>query len=190
HARFDARARTYHYYIYMHKSPFLRHYAAHIPFLPDFAAMNEAAGTLLGEADFTSFSKKHADVKTRICRVSRACWVEAEHGLWRFEITADRFLRGMVRIIVGTLLDVGRGKLTPDDFRQILARRDRSAASDPAPPNALFLVDVQYPDCDVVEAADSATASQVQGEPCGDDGLSDGTSPEPGCQCPPSGSDC
>lgn len=147
HARFDARARTYHYYIYTRKSPFLRHYAAHIPFTLDFAAMNEAASCLFQQTDFTSFSKTHTDVKTNNCRVTSAHWVEVEDGLWRFEITADRFLRGMVRAIVGTLLDVGRGRLSVEDFRRVIERRDRSAASDSVPANALFLVDVSYDGC-------------------------------------------
>ena len=144
HARFDAVARTYHYYIYQDKNPFQRHYAMRVPASIDFSLMNQAAEILLGEADFTSFSKTHTDVKTNICRISRAQWVELEPGLWRFEITADRFLRGMVRAIVGTLLEVGRHKCSLQEFASVIAAKDRCAAADAAPPHALFLVDVQY----------------------------------------------
>ncbi len=144
HARFDARARTYHYFLYQAKSPFHRHYAARFSFPLDFQKMNEAAALLLHVTDFTSFSKVHTDVKTNICHVTHARWEEVEPGLWRFEITADRFLRNMVRAIVGTLIDVGRGRLTIAQFEEVIRRKDRCAAADSVPANALFLVDIQY----------------------------------------------
>ena len=163
HARFDAVGRTYHYHVYTGKQPFLRHYAARLFFQPDYDLMNRAASELLAESDFSSFCKAHTDARTRICRLSRARWVSLTPDHWRFEITADRFLRNMVRAVVGTLLDVGRGRLSLDDFRRVIASRDRCAAGESVPAHALFLVDVRYPD----------------------DLFVDG--PAPGCAVPPSG---
>lgn len=146
HARFDATARTYHYHVYTGKCPFRRHYAARLFFRPDFEQMNRAAQELLAVRDFTSFSKLHTDARTNLCRLDRAEWVRLAPDYWRFEITADRFLRNMVRAIVGTLLDVGRGRLDLDGLRRVVDRRDRCAAGDSVPANALFLVDIRYPD--------------------------------------------
>lgn len=143
-ARFDAKARTYHYFVYTQKNPFLRQYATRITYPLDFNKMNEAAKVLLQVNDFTSFSKLHTDTKTNICRVTHAKWTEPETGLWRFEITADRFLRNMVRAIVGTLIEVGRGRISVDDFRRIIERKDRCAAGDSMPGNALALVNIVY----------------------------------------------
>ena len=144
HARFDAQARTYHYWIYTRKNPFRSHYATRITYSLDFDKMNEAAAYLLTVSDFTSFSKLHTDVKTNICHVTQAHWEKVEEDLWRFEITADRFLRNMVRSIVGTLIEVGRGKLSLDDFKQIVALKNRQAAGDSMPGNALSLVQIKY----------------------------------------------
>lgn len=144
HARFSAKSRTYHYYVYSGKSPFRRHYAMQLPFAVDFNLMNEAASTLLDVTDFTSFSKLHTDAKTNICHVTAAYWEEKEPGMWCFTITADRFLRNMVRAVVGTLLDVGRGKLTLEDFQRVIAQKDRCAAGDSVIGEALFLADIQY----------------------------------------------
>lgn len=146
HARFDATERTYHYFVYQEKSPFRRHYAARFSFELDFQLMNIAAERLLTVSDFTSFSKVHTDTKTNICHVTKAHWEEVEPGLWRFEITADRFLRNMVRAIVGTLIDVGRGKLTLQQLEEIIEKKDRQSAADSVPANALFLVDIKYKD--------------------------------------------
>jgi len=146
HARFSALARTYHYRICTRKDPFLRHYTLRLYAVPDFAAMNAAAARLLEVSDFTSFSKLHTDVKTNICHVSRAAWVEESSGVWRFEITADRFLRNMVRAVVGTLLEVGRGRLTPETFADVVAKRSRQAAGESVPGHALSLVKVDYPE--------------------------------------------
>ncbi|MCQ2293755.1 MAG: tRNA pseudouridine(38-40) synthase TruA [Bacteroidaceae bacterium] len=146
HARFSALARTYHYYIYTEKSPFRRRYAMRLPFAVDYEKMNRAAEILLQTEDFTSFSKLHTDTKTNICHVTAARWEETEPGLWRFTITADRFLRNMVRAVVGTLLDVGRGKITEDDLRRIIDAHDRCSAGDSVMGEALFLADVRYPD--------------------------------------------
>ena len=144
HARFDAIARTYHYHVYTGKAPFLRHYATRLYFTPDYAAMNSAAARLLDYVDFTSFSKLHTDVKTNLCRIHYARWVHVDGDLWRFEIRADRFLRNMVRAIVGTLLEVGRGRLSEEEFCGIIAAKNRMAAGESAPANGLALVDIDY----------------------------------------------
>ena len=146
HARFDAKARTYHYWIYTRKDPFRRQYATRITFPLDFTRMNEAAAYLCQVSDFTSFSKLHTDVKTNICHVTHAEWTEVGDNLWQFEITADRFLRNMVRAIVGTLIEVGRGRLTLEAFKHVIAQKDRCAAGDSMPGNALSLVNIRYDD--------------------------------------------
>jgi tRNA pseudouridine38-40 synthase len=149
HARFDATSRTYHYYTYSGRSPFLYNLAWQEPAAGlDFDMMNRAAAMLLDVDDFTSFAKLHSDAKTNICRVTRAEWVETVPGdasRHTFVITADRFLRNMVRAVVGTLVDVGRGKLTLDDFRRVIDSRDRCAAGTSMPPHPLFLHDITYP---------------------------------------------
>lgn len=146
HARFDATSRTYHYDIYFRKNPFLRHYAVKLNYPLDFELMNEAAERLLYVDDFTSFSKVNTDTKTNICHVTRACWFKTAEDMWRFEITADRFLRNMVRAIVGTLVDVGRGKITLEEFDKIISSKDRCRAGESMPGNALSLVKITYPD--------------------------------------------
>lgn len=145
HARFSACARTYYYKVYTRKNPFLRQYATRLHFAPDYAAMNRAAAQLLRVSDFTSFSKLHTDTKTNLCRVTRAEWVQLDGDLWQFEITADRFLRNMVRAVVGTLLEVGRGRLSESGFADIIARRDRCAAGESVAARALSLVRIDYP---------------------------------------------
>lgn len=146
HARFDALSRTYHYYIYKEKDPFRSAFAARFSYPLDFEKMNAAARMLFDVRDFTSFSKTHTDVKTNICRVTAAQWREVEDGLWRFEITADRFLRNMVRAVVGTLVEVGRGRMSLEGFRAVIDKKDRCAAADSVPGNALYLVDIRYPE--------------------------------------------
>jgi tRNA pseudouridine38-40 synthase len=145
HARFSATSRTYHYYITTEKSPF-EHYAYRFSQPLDFDLMNEAAQTLFDYTDFTSFSKLHTDVKTNNCKVAYAEWEQVSPLKWQFTITADRFLRNMVRAIVGTLLDVGRGVLTIQQFREIIEKKDRCSAGMSVPGNALFLADITYPD--------------------------------------------
>lgn len=145
HARFSAVSRTYHYFVHRKKDAFLLdsyYLAAEI----DFQAMNEAADVLFGTRDFTSFSKLHTDVKTNICTVSEAKWNQFSADSWYFEITADRFLRNMVRAVVGTLLDVGFGNLNKEDLLQIIASKDRGEAKLSVPAKGLFLVDIQYPE--------------------------------------------
>lgn len=146
HARFDALARTYKYYITTAKYPFLRQYRYRIHNPLDFAKMNEAAQTLFEYSDFTSFSKLHTDVKTNLCKVTHAKWQQEDETTWVFIIRADRFLRNMVRAIVGTLIEVGRGKTDVEEFRRIIEQKDRGKAGTSAPGNALFLINVEYPE--------------------------------------------
>ena len=108
--------------------------------------MNEAAKILFEYSDFTSFSKLHTDTKTNICKLMKAEWTPLDDGQWRFEIQADRFLRNMVRSVVGTLIDVGCGRLDIDGFRRVVEGKDRCLAGNSVPGNALFLVDITYPD--------------------------------------------
>lgn len=146
HARFDALSRRYNYRVVTAKSPFARRYACRVLPGVDFEAMNRAAEILYEYTDFTSFSKLHTDVKTNNCKVTFARWRQVSDNEWVFEIEADRFLRNMVRAIVGTLLLVGRGKLTLDGFRAVIENKARGEAGDSAMGEALFLVDVKYPD--------------------------------------------
>ena len=146
HARFDALWRRYEYYVVIQKSPFHRHYALRLYKEPDWTLMNEAATLLLEYTDFTSFSKLHTDVKTNICHVTEARWTFLEEGYWVFTIQADRFLRNMVRAVVGTLLQVGLGQLTLEQFRQIIEQKDRCSAGESVDGKALFLADVGYPE--------------------------------------------
>lgn len=146
HARFDAREREYTYFISPRKNPFLRN-SAWLYYLPlDVARMNEAAAVLLETSDFTTFAKLNSNNKTNICRVCRAEWQVEDDGVLRFTIRADRFLRNMVRAIVGTLVDVGRGRYTVEEFCGIVESRDLSRSSGGAPPQGLFLSDIVYPD--------------------------------------------
>lgn len=146
HARFDAIYRTYQYHIVTRKDPFLRHYAWRISYHLNFELMNEAAKILFEYTDFTSFSKLHTDVKTNNCRIMCAEWTQVSPYEWVFTIQADRFLRNMVRAIVGTLIEVGRGKLTIEGFRNVIEQKDRCAAGSSVPGNALFLMDIGYPE--------------------------------------------
>ena len=124
------------------KNPFLEN-SWYFPKELDIAAMNKAAEALLGRQDFTSLSKMHTDVKTNICTIYKAHWI-TENGQLIFEIEADRFLRNMVRATVGTLIEVGSGKLDPKDIPIILAAKDRQAAKTSVPAHGLFLWDVVY----------------------------------------------
>ena len=146
HARFDATSRTYKYYITTRKDPFNYELVYKIPGKLDFEAMNKACPVLFDYIDFTSFSKLHTDVKTNNCRIMHAAWTQVDDVTWVFTIQADRFLRNMVRAVVGTLLEVGRGKLTVEGFRRVIEQKDRCKAGTSVPGNALFLVDVTYPE--------------------------------------------
>lgn len=145
HARFDATARTYHYRIHQKKNPFLNQTSWYYPFPLELDKMNEAAQLLLGEQDFTSFSKLHTDVKTNNCHVLEAKWQLAENNQLLFEVKANRFLRNMVRAIVGTLLEVGQGKYPPSQVSAILKMKNRNAAGVSVPAHGLSLVEINYP---------------------------------------------
>ncbi|MBQ8047451.1 MAG: tRNA pseudouridine(38-40) synthase TruA [Prevotella sp.] len=144
HARFSACARTYHYYIHTMKNPFRRDYSCELHYPLDFSMMNEAASHLLKVDDFGAFCKAHTDVKTTICHVSEAEWVRDGEAEWHFRITANRFLRNMVRAVVGTLIDVGRGRVSVDEFDRIVAGKKRTEAGESMPAKALFLERVEY----------------------------------------------
>ncbi len=145
HARFDASSRTYKYYITNTKNPFARRYAAKEARSPEIEIMNEAARKLFDYEDFTSFSKLGTDVKTNNCKVSLAQWTDEGNRIV-FTVRADRFLRNMVRAIVGTLLEVGFGKMSVDDFCKIIEARDRCAAGASVDAKGLFLTDIGYPE--------------------------------------------
>ncbi len=151
HARFSATSRTYEYHITTAKDPFLINRATRVAPGLDFEAMNKAAQYLLGTHDFASFCKVHTDVKTTICTVTQAEWsilqtpnTKHQTPFAVFTITADRFLRNMVRAVVGTLLDIGRGKRKPEDMLDILEQKNRCSAGQSAPAEGLYLVNITY----------------------------------------------
>lgn len=156
HARFDAVERTYKYFVSYKKTPFLYPFCWLAPSELDLDLMNKAASFLMEISDFTSFAKLHSDAKTNICDVREAVWtplnckseateIIAPHNGIVFTISADRFLRNMVRAIVGTLVEVGRHKIDLDQFREIIEKKDRCSAGTSMPAEALFLWDVKYP---------------------------------------------
>jgi len=144
HSRFSASRRTYHYLISREKSTFLSEYTWFLQNDLDIRKMNTASEILLNNSDFTSFARLHADTKTNICQLSKAFWTE-KGSILVFEISADRFLRNMVRAIVGSLVEVGKGKTSSDDFDKIIEQMDRSAAGQSAPAHGLFLSRIDYP---------------------------------------------
>lgn len=150
HARFSATKRTYHYYVSTRKSPFNRQYSWLAHYNLDFNLMNEAAAILLEYKDFACFCKSHTDVKTTLCDVTEARWIPIEdntlpqHCDWYFRITANRFLRNMVRAVVGTLVEVGRHRMSLQDFRAVIEGKKRTQAGESMPGNALFLEFVGY----------------------------------------------
>ena len=144
HARFSATARTYHYYIHTKKDPFRKAYSCELHYALDFAKMNEAAQVLTTYEDFGAFCKAGADVKTTLCHVTRAQWIQTSPTTWYFEITANRFLRNMVRAVVGTLIEVGRGRMSLEAFRRVIEGKQRSDAGESMPGNALFLENIDY----------------------------------------------
>jgi len=143
HARFDACSRVYEYWLIQEKNPFLQDAAWLVYGTLDFDVMNEASAYLLNVSDFTSFAKVHSDVKTHICDVRNAHW-DFKDGVWVFTIEANRFLRNMVRAIVGTLVELGKGKITLRQFKDIVAKLDRGAAGVSAPAKGLYLTEVDY----------------------------------------------
>lgn len=144
HARFSATRRTYHYYIHTRKDPFLRGYSWQVNVPLDFALMNEAAQVLLEYSDFTSFSKTGTDVKTNICQLTEARWEQLKPGEWRFTVSSNRFLRNMVRAIVGTLVEVGRHRMTISQMRHAIEAKDRQRAGESVPGHALYLTNIEY----------------------------------------------
>ncbi len=145
HARFSAKRRTYEYHVINHKDPFLLPYATRLRTPLDFAAMNKAAKCLIGRQDFASFCRTHTDVKTTICDLTQAEWKELGNGHAVFTISADRFLRNMVRAVVGTLFQVGQGKMTQEQFAEVIAQHNRCSAGDSAPAQGLYLTHIEYP---------------------------------------------
>jgi tRNA pseudouridine38-40 synthase len=155
HARFDAISRTYKYFIHTKKDSFLDEYSYFFPYDIDVAKMNLAANFLLGVRDFTSMAKLHSDVKTNICTVSQAYWApesplnfssdDISNSSFCFTITANRFLRNMVRAVVGSLLEVGRGKQESAWIEEILEQKNRCAAGNSVPAHPLFLMKIEYP---------------------------------------------
>ena len=144
HARFDATARSYEYLINKKKNPFLQNKAYFFSVPLNLDLMNTASKELLGYKDFKCFSRTKTDVKTYYCNITQATWSETDM-LIKFNITADRFLRNMVRAIVGTLLNIGQGKMSLDKFRQIITEKDRSKAGASAPAHGLYLNSIRYP---------------------------------------------
>ena len=145
HARFNATARSYEYHLHQLPNPFIQELSLKYTRKLDFESMNEAAKELLHYSDFASFCKSHAGNHTNICDVREAYWEECADGKWIFHITADRFLRNMVRSIVGTLLQIGSGKLTLSDFKKIIESKSRSKAGESVPAHGLYLSKVTYP---------------------------------------------
>jgi tRNA pseudouridine38-40 synthase len=144
-ARYSAVSRTYKYYISRTKDPFFNSSSWFLHGDIDVEAMNQACSILYRHSDFTSFSKLHSGAKSNICRIYDARWEKKDNRLI-FTIRADRFLRNMVRAIVGTLIEIGFGKMTLDEFEDIIAAKDRCRAGTSAPAKGLFLVDIEYPE--------------------------------------------
>jgi len=145
HARFDATERQYYYYISRQKNPFRNAYTWYVHGELDFELMNKAAQILLEYQDFTSFSKLNTQNKTNICKITKAIWQQTEEQEWRFTIRANRFLRGMVRAIAGTLVMVGKNKISLQEFRNIIESKNRALAGGNAPAHPLFLSGIRYP---------------------------------------------
>lgn len=144
HARFSATKRTYRYFIHTRRDPFLRHFSVEMHWPLDFERMNEAAAHLLTVDDFKAFCKANADNKTTLCTVSKAEWVQTGPHTYYFEISANRFLRNMVRAVVGTLIDIGRHTISTDQFKDIVEHGSRSDAGQSMPAHGLFLWDIVY----------------------------------------------
>ena len=144
HARFDALSRKYEYHIITSKNPFLKDKACRIHFPLNIELMNKAAKVLFEYEDFTSFSKLHTDVKTNNCTIMEAYWQQRGEELV-FTIKANRFLRNMVRAIVGTLMEVGREKLTIEGFRQVIEAKNRCSAGHSVPACGLYFIEAEYP---------------------------------------------
>ncbi|HEV8286110.1 MAG TPA: tRNA pseudouridine(38-40) synthase TruA [Chitinophagaceae bacterium] len=145
HCRFDAVSREYKYFVYRYKNPFLKDRAFYFPYKLNTELMEEAAEVIKDYVDFTSFSKKNTQVKTFICHIQQSEWKWEEDCLV-FYVKADRFLRGMVRALVATMLKIGRGKLSIEEFKNIIEQKDCTKASFAVPAHGLFLIAVNYPE--------------------------------------------
>jgi tRNA pseudouridine38-40 synthase len=144
HARFDATLRSYEYHIHFEKNPFLNGYSWLLRDRPNLELMNKAAVIIMEYIDFSCFSKSNTQVKTNNCKIAKAVWEQTDNGII-FKITADRFLRNMVRAIVGTLLLVGKGEMQPEEIRDIIESKNRSNAGMSVPACGLYLTEVKYP---------------------------------------------
>ena len=144
HARFSAARRRYRYFIHTEKDPFKKKYSCELHYELDYELMNVAAAQLKTYSDFGAFCKSHSDVKTTVCTVTKAHWVEYEPNAWYFEIEANRFLRNMVRAVVGALREIGRHRMSLSQFDQVVREGRRTGAGESMPANALFLESVEY----------------------------------------------
>ncbi|MET3126292.1 tRNA pseudouridine38-40 synthase [Arcicella rosea] len=144
HSRFEATSRKYEYHISRKKNPFLKDLCYEFTPVLNITAMNEACQYFFKYIDFESFSKLHSQVFTFNCTIMEARWEERENGILVFHIKSNRFLRGMVRAIVGTLIEVGMGKISVEDFEKIIQSKNRQKAGGAAPPQGLFLMEVNY----------------------------------------------
>jgi tRNA pseudouridine38-40 synthase len=145
HCRFDAISREYKYYIYRHKNPFLKDRAYYYPYKLEIDKMEQAAEIIKAYQDFTSFSKRRTQVKSFICKIEKSEWIRENNGLV-YHIKADRFLRGMVRALVATMLLVGRGKISIPQFKTIIEQKDCTKANFAVPGHGLFLISANYPE--------------------------------------------
>lgn len=145
HARFDAVSRTYKYYIHLKKDPFIEDFSWQYHYTLNIDKMNKACAYIIGKHDFTSMAKLHSQTKTNICTISEAKWEQIESGKICFTVTADRFLRNMVRAIVGSLLEVGREKREIEWIQEVMNAKDRGKAGNSVPAKALFLCNIEYP---------------------------------------------
>lgn len=145
HARFDAVSRSYEYHVHVGKDPFLEGYSWQLRDEPDLSLMNEAAAILLDYEDFTCFSKAHTQVFTNNCRITRAEWLRVGDRQMVFHISANRFLRNMVRAIVGTLMDIGRHGWSADHMRKVIESKNRGVAGASVPACGLYLTEITYP---------------------------------------------
>ena len=145
HARFDALSREYHYFVYRTKDPFMDDRGYYFPYSLDPDRLAEAAAIVLKNNDFSSFSKRGAQSRTPLCRIEESVW-QTDGATWRYTVRANRFLRGMVRGLVGTMLQVGRGKLSIADFEEVIRAADPGKADFSTPGRGLFLARVRYPE--------------------------------------------
>ncbi len=143
HSRFSAKSREYHYFIYQSKNPFLVDRACFYPYKLDLQKLNEAAGVLMEYHDFSSFSKKNTQVKSFECQIFKSNWL-LDKETFIYTVKANRFLRGMVKGLVGTMLKVGTGKISLQNFRDIIESKDSSQANFAVPSKGLFLIEVEY----------------------------------------------